>query len=150
MSHSYVKNLMHCTFSTKERYPFIKSALESDLWPYVGGIARANRMKALAIGGTADHIHALLSLPSMMSFAKAVQLIKGGSSKWVNDTFPMHKKFEWQEGYGAFSVSASQAPKTIAYIKGQKEHHRKTTFQEEFRALLDKHGIAYESRYLFA
>ena len=150
MSHSYVNNLMHCTFSTKERYPFIDAALESDLWPYVGGIARANRMKALAIGGTADHLHALLSLPSMMSFAKAVQLIKGGSSKWIHDTFPRHKKFEWQEGYGAFSVSASQAQKTIAYIKGQKEHHRKTTFQEEFRALLDKHGIAYESRYLFA
>ena len=106
-------------------------------------------MKALAIGGTADHIHALLSLPSMMSFAKAVQLIKGGSSKWVHDTFPRHKKFEWQEGYGAFSVSASQAPKTIAYIKGQKEHHRRKTFQEEFRALLDKHGIPYESCHLF-
>ena len=150
MSHSYVNNLMHCTFSTKERYPFIDSALESDLWPYVGGIARTNRIKALAIGGTADHIHALLSLPSMMSFAKAVQLIKGGSSKWVHDTFPRHKKFEWQEGYGAFSVSASQAQKTIAYIKGQKEHHRTRTFQEEFRALLEKHGIAYESRYLFA
>ena len=116
MSHSYVNNLMHCTFSTKERYPFIEPSLESDLWPYVGGIARANRMKALAIGGTADHIHALLSLPAMMSFAKAVQLIKGGSSKWIHDTFPRHRKFEWQEGYGAFSVSASQAQKTIAYI----------------------------------
>ena len=107
-------------------------------------------MKALAIGGTADHIHALLSLPSMMSFAKAVQLIKGGSSKWVHETFPKYKKFEWQEGSGAFSVSASQAQKTIAYIKGQKEHHRKKTFQEEFRTLLDKHGIAYDARYLCA
>jgi len=141
---------MHCTFSTKERYPFIEPGSESDLWPYVGGIARANRMKALAIGGTADHLHALLSLPSMMSFAKAVQLIKGGSSKWVHDKFPRFKKFEWQEGYGAFSVSASQAQKTITYIEDQKEHHRRKSFQEEFRALLDKHGIAYDSRYLFA
>ena len=149
MSHSYVNNLMHCTFSTKERYPFIEPTLESDLWPYIGGIARANRMKALAIGGTADHIHALLSLPSMMSFAKAVQLIKGGSSKWIHETFPKYKKFEWQEGYGAFSVSASQSRKTVAYIQNQKEHHRRKTFQEEFRALLDKHGIAYESCYLF-
>ena len=149
MSHSYVKNLMHCTFSTKERYPFIDPNLESDLWSYVGGIAKANRMKALAIGGTADHLHALLSLPSMMSFAKAVQLIKGGSSKWIHETFPKYKKFEWQEGYGAFSVSASQARKTVAYIQNQKEHHRRKTFQEEFRALLDKHGIAYESCYLF-
>ena len=149
MSHSYVSNLMHCTFSTKARYPFIDSDLESRLWPYMGGIARENRMKALAIGGTTDHLHALLSLPGMMSFAKAVQLIKGGSSKWINDTFPGTKKFEWQEGYGAFSVSASQVPKTIAYINNQKEHHRKKTFQEEFLELLTKHGIEYDQRYVF-
>jgi REP element-mobilizing transposase RayT len=78
---------MHCTFSTKDRYPAIDSELESRLWPYLGGIAKENRMKALAIGGTADHLHALLSLPGMMSFSRAVQLIKGGSSKskevWV-------------------------------------------------------------------
>ncbi len=149
MSHSYVSNLMHCTFSTKNRYPFIDSDLESRLWPYLGGIAKENRMKALAIGGTTDHVHALLSLPGMMSFAKAVQLIKGGSSKWINDTFPKQKKFEWQEGYGAFSVSASQVPKTIAYINNQKEHHRKKTFQEEFLELLTKHGIQYDRRYVF-
>jgi putative transposase len=149
MSHSYVSNLMHCTFSTKDRYPFIDPDLESRLWPYLGGIAKENRMKALAIGGTADHVHALLSLPGMMSFAKAIQLIKGGSSKWIHDTFPNQKKFAWQEGYGAFSVSASQVPKTIAYINNQKEHHRKKTFQEEFLELLKKHGIEYDSRYVF-
>jgi REP element-mobilizing transposase RayT len=140
---------MHCTFSTKERYPFIGSDLESRLWPYIGGIARENRMKALAIGGTADHLHALLSLPGMMSFAKAVQLIKGGSSKWVHDNFPKLRKFEWQEGYGAFSVSASQVPRTIAYINNQKEHHRKKTFEEEFLELLTKHGIEHDPRYIF-
>jgi REP element-mobilizing transposase RayT len=149
MSHAYVSNLMHCTFSTKDRYPFIDSDLELRLWPYVGGIARDNRMKALAIGGTVDHMHALLSLPGMMSFAKAAQLIKGGSSKWVHDTFPSRKKFGWQEGYGAFSVSASQIPKTIGYINNQKEHHRRKTFQEEFLDLLEKHGIEFDSRYVF-
>ena len=149
MSHSYVSNLMHCTFSTKERYPFIDSELESRLWPYIGGIARQNKMKALAIGGIEDHLHALLSLPAMMSFAKAVQLIKGGSSKWIHDTIPKYRKFSWQEGYGAFSVSASQVERTIAYINGQKEHHRRRTFKEEFLMLLEKHGIEYDSRYLF-
>jgi len=106
-------------------------------------------MKALAIGGTADHVHALLSLPGMMSFAKAVQLIKGGSSKWIHDTFPNQKKFAWQEGYGAFSVSASQVPKTVAYITNQKEHHRKKSFDEEFLELLKKHGIEFDPRYVF-
>ena len=149
MSHSYVSNLMHCTFSTKDRYPAIDSELESRLWPYLGGIAKENRMKALAIGGTADHVHALLSLPGMMSFAKAVQLIKGGSSKWIHDTFPNQKKFAWQEGYGAFSVSASQVPKTVAYITNQKEHHRKKSFDEEFLELLKKHGIEFDPRYVF-
>jgi putative transposase len=148
MSHSYVSNLMHCTFSTKERYPFINSELESRLWPYLGGIARDSRMKALAIGGTDDHIHALLSLPGMMSFAKAIQLVKGGSSKWIHDTFPQQKKFAWQEGYGAFSVSISQIDKTIAYINSQKEHHRRRTFREEFLDLLKKHGIEYDARYI--
>lgn len=149
MSHSYVSNLMHCTFSTKDRYPMIDSQLESHLWPYIGGIARRNRMKALAIGGTFDHLHALLSLPSTMSFAKAVQLIKGGSSKWVHDRFPQYRKFEWQEGYGAFSVSASQIKRKIAYIETQKAHHRKRSLKEEFIKLLDKHRIEYDLRYVF-
>ena len=83
-----------------------------------------------------------------MSFAKAVQLIKGGSSKWIHEEIGL-RKFEWQEGYGAFSVSQSQLKKTIAYINNQKEHHRKRTFKEEFLQLLDKHGIDYDPRYIF-
>jgi REP-associated tyrosine transposase len=149
MSHSFVSNFMHCTFSTKERYPFINSDLEARLWPYVGGIAKENRMTPLAIGGTFDHLHALLSLPGMMSFAKAVQLIKGGSSKWIHDTFSGQSKFAWQEGYGAFSVSVSQVPKTIAYINNQKDHHRRKTFEEEFIELLKRHNLDFDSRYIF-
>jgi REP element-mobilizing transposase RayT len=140
---------MHCTFSTKERFPFIQRDLEEDLWAYIGGIARSNRMKALAVGGVEDHVHALLSLPANMDFAHAVQLIKGGSSKWVHDSFSKLKKFAWQDGYAAFSVSASQIAKTIRYIANQREHHRKQSFQEEVLALLGKHGIAFDPRYLF-
>jgi len=149
MSHSYISSLMHCVFSTKERAPLIDSELELRLWPYIGGIARENRMRALAIGGTTDHVHALLSLPSSMAVAKGVQLIKGGSSKWVHDTFPAYQTFAWQEGYGAFSVSSSQMEKTIAYIDAQKEHHRKRSFEEEFLEFLEKHRIEYDPRYVF-
>ncbi|MDQ3472662.1 MAG: transposase [Acidobacteriota bacterium] len=99
---------MHCTFSTKGRNPWIDAELQQRLWPYSGGIARENRMKAPAIGGVYDHLHSLLSLPGSRSFAKAVQLIKGGSSKWIHDEIGL-KRFEWQEGYGAFSVSQSQS-----------------------------------------
>jgi putative transposase len=148
MPHSYVSNLVHYVFSTQERFPFIDPDLEFRLWPYTGGIARENGMKALAIGGTTDHLHALVSLPATMSVAKAVQLLKGVSSKWVHEAAG-YDKFAWQEGYGAFSVSASQKDKTIAYIRGQKEHHRTRTFQEEFLEFLNKHGVEYDPRYVF-
>jgi REP element-mobilizing transposase RayT len=106
-------------------------------------------MKALEIGGVADHVHLLISLPSTLSIAKALQLIKGGSSKWVHDTFPEHRFFNWQKKYGAFAVSVSLLDKTVQYIHRQEENHRKMTFQEEFVALLRRHRIAYDDRYLW-
>jgi REP element-mobilizing transposase RayT len=139
---------MHCVFSTRQRNKTISPDLRQRLWPFIGGIARENKMKALAIGGTEDHMHILLSLPATLPVAKAIQLIKGGSSKWVHETFPSHKDFAWQEGYGAFSVSISQVEATITYIKTQEEHHRKKTFEEEFLTFLKKHGIEYDERYI--
>ena len=106
-------------------------------------------MKALEVGGTTDHVHLLLSLPSTISIAKALQLIKGGSSKWVHETFPEHWLFGWQVKYGAFAVSVSLLDKTIQYIRSQEEQHRKMSFKEEFLALLKKHRIAYDERYLW-
>jgi len=146
---SYVSSYHHCVFGTKERRPLLTPALRQRLWPFLGGIARQNGMKALEIGGVEDHVHILLSLPSTVPLAKALQLIKGGSSKWVHETFPEHRLFGWQEKYGAFSVSVSQLGKTIDYVKTQPEHHRKMTFQEEFVALLKKHRIEYDERYLW-
>lgn len=93
MSHSYVSALFHCVFSTKERQRFITGDIEDRLWRYMGGIARENRMKALQIGGVEDHIHLLLSIPATLAVSKAMQLIKGGSSKWIHDTFPQHRDF---------------------------------------------------------
>jgi REP element-mobilizing transposase RayT len=136
-------------FSTKERRPLIPAGLEERLWPYLGGIARQNQMKAIEIGGVVDHVHMLLSLPSTLSIAKAMQLIKGGSSKWVHESFPEHRLFGWQVKYGAFGVSVSLLDKTVRYIQHQAEHHRKMSFQEEFLALLKKHHINYDERYLW-
>jgi REP element-mobilizing transposase RayT len=146
---SYVSSYFHCVFSTKERRPSIKPELRDRLWPFLGGIARQNKMKAIEIGGVEDHVHILLSLPSVMTVAKAMQLLKGGSSKWIHETFPEQRLFAWQEEYGAFSVSVSQLDRTIEYIKGQREHHHRMTFQEEFLALLKKHRIEYDERYLW-
>ncbi|HVU26937.1 MAG TPA: IS200/IS605 family transposase [Verrucomicrobiae bacterium] len=146
---SYVSAYFHCVFSTKERRPFITPELHERLYPFLGGIARQNKMTALEIGGVADHVHLLLSLPATVPVSKAMQLIKGGSSKWIHETFPNQRLFSWQEEYGAFSVSVSQLDKTIAYIRGQVEHHRKVTFEEEFLTLLKKHGVEYDERYLW-
>ena len=106
-------------------------------------------MIARCIGGVADHVHLLLSMPASASPAQAMQQIKGGSSLWLHKTFSELRDFSWQEGYGAFSVSVSQLPETIAYIANQKAHHRKKTFQEEYLAFLKKHEVNYDERYLW-
>jgi REP element-mobilizing transposase RayT len=136
-------------FSTKERRQLIAPQLRERLWPFLGGIARQNKMKAIEVGGVEDHVHILLSLPPTMAVAKAVQLIKGGSSKWIHETFPEHRLFAWQEKYGAFGVSVSLLDTVIAYIRNQPEHHRTVSFQEEFLAILKKHKIEYDERYLW-
>jgi REP element-mobilizing transposase RayT len=106
-------------------------------------------MKALAIGGVEDHVHLLLSLPSTLTVSKSIQLIKGGSSTWIHETSPEHRGVYWQEGYGAFSVGVSQVDDTIRYIQNQEEHHRTTTFQDEFRAFLQRHGIECDERHIW-
>ncbi|NOT47519.1 MAG: IS200/IS605 family transposase [Acidobacteria bacterium] len=149
MSHSYVSQLLHCVFSTKERRPMITPVLLSRLLPYIGGIARENKMRLLHAGGVDDHVHLLLSLLKTMSISKAMQLIKGGSSKWIHETFPEHRMFAWQEGYGAFSISISDRQRTIQYIDNQPEHHKKVDFKTEFVSFLDAHEMDYDIRYVF-
>jgi putative transposase len=146
---SYVSAYFHCVFSTKDRRPQLTPALRERLFPFIGGIARQNKFKALEIGGVEDHVHLLLALPSTIPIAKALQLIKGGSSKWIHETFPEQKLFAWQEKYGAFSVSVSQLNTVSNYIRGQPEHHRKTTFEQEFLTLLKKHRIEFNEKYLW-
>ena len=139
---------MHCIWSTKERDPCLTLHLRERLWAYLGGIAKQNQMKALAIGGAGDHVHVLLSLPATLPVSKAMQLLKGNSSKWLRETFPKMHSFAWQEGYGAFSVGISGVDATVGYIRNQAEHHRTRSFRDEYIAMLKKHGFVFEDSML--
>jgi len=140
MSHTYYSLLVHCVFSTKERRILVPAELKEKLWPYIAGIARMNRFKAIAVGGMRDHAHVLLSLPTTITVAKAVQLIKGGSSKWTNDHLD-DRSFDWQDGYGAFTIGISQLQTTIRYIDNQERHHTRMSFDQELRRMVERHGL---------
>ena len=145
MSHSYSSNRVHVIFSTKGRAHMISEELQPKLWAYMAGIAKNQGFQAIIIGGVQDHVHVLLLLPPTMPLSKAIQFLKGSSSKWLNEN---GENFAWQEGYGAFSVSASQTADVIRYIKNQAAHHAKRSFEEEFLELLKKYGIAYDPTYV--
>jgi len=146
--HSFVSSLHHCVFATKRREPALTPAIRERLWPYLGGIARENRIRTFAIGGVADHVHMLVGLPGTMSVSKAMQLLKGNSSKWIHETFPALRSFAWQEGYGAFSVGISGIGETRAYIRDQEEHHRTRTFRDEVIMFLRRHGLPFDDAIL--
>ncbi len=149
MANSYISLYVHAVFSTKKRLPLISEKIRDRLWAYMGGVARENNMKVLTIGGIENHVHLLLSLPATITIAKAVQLIKGSSSKWIHETFDNTNYFAWQEGYGAFSVNVSLVETTSRYIENQAEHHRHVSFEEEYIKFLKKHGIEYDERYVW-
>jgi putative transposase len=136
VSHTYVSELIHCVFSTKHRRNLIPAEVQPQLWAFLGGVARKNGFKALIVGGTENHVHILLSLPATMPLAKAMQLVKGASSHWMNETFK--GEFAWQEGYGAFTLGVSQKGDTIAYIQNQAEHHRKRKFSRGVCGVLEE------------
>ena len=149
MAHSFVNNNLHCVFSTKERQNLIRPEFEQRLWKLIVSVAAERGMRVPAIGGIENHVHILLSVPAVLPLAKAIQSIKGVSSKWINEKFPGRGRFAWQEGYGAFSVSASQIENTIRYIRNQKKHHQKQTFEEEYIGFLKKNGMEYDERFVF-
>ena len=144
MSHTYAHNLVHCVFSTKDRMNLIKNPEE--LWRYVAGLAHAKDIHVVAAGGTGNHLHLLILLPQTITPAKAMQELKANTSRWLRET---SSAFQWQEGYGAFSVSQSQRDTVATYIANQAEHHRTRSFEEEFAAILQKSGIVYDPRYVF-
>jgi REP element-mobilizing transposase RayT len=147
--HTYTQCLFHVVWSTKLRQNLIAPDVQDRLWAYLGGVARENKFTALSIGGTRDHVHALLALPATVPVAKAVQLMKAGSSKWLHDSFPEQRGFAWQEGYGAFTIGVSQVDDTRRYIAHQADHHATRSFEDEYTAFLRRHGIEYDPQYVF-
>jgi REP element-mobilizing transposase RayT len=144
MSHTHAWVLVHCVFSTKGRANLIPDV--DELCRYVTGVAHAKNIILLAAGGTANHIHLLTAVPPAVPLAKVIQELKGNNSRWLHER---GVRFEWQGGYGAFSVSQSQKQVVADYIAHQAEHHRKWSFEEEFLTLLQRSGAAYDSRYVF-
>lgn len=149
MPHSYNAIYIHVVFSTKDRTPQIDPVLEERLFPYIGGILRELNGKLLNINGVEDHLHLLVSMPPAASTAQIVGKVKGCSSKWIHETFPERARFEWQRGYGAFSVSQSQLATVARYIERQKIHHANVSFRDEFTRLLNRHGIRVDERFLW-
>ncbi len=144
MSHTHSHNLLHCVFSTKERLPLIRDP--EALWPYTVGLAYNKGIHVIAAGGTTNHAHLLMLLPQTIALAKAMQEIKANTSRWLRET---SRQFQWQEGYGAFSVSHSQREAVVKYIANQAEHHQRRSYEEEFVALLRKSGVSYDPRFVF-
>ena len=143
MSHTYAAQFTHVIFSTKDRRDLIPLELQPRLAAYIAGIVRKLGSEPLAIGGTRNHLHIVLKLSPNTRLAEAVQKVKANSSRWLGE---QGLKFEWQRGYGAFSVSPSMLRLVKAYVENQQEHHRARTFDEEFLALLRKSGVRFEER----
>ena len=149
MSQSLVKNLIHLVYSTKHRRAWIPVAHRDSLFTYQAGIFKEWESPALIIGGIEDHVHALFSLSKNHPLKKIVEEVKKGSSKWMKTEGPRLAEFSWQAGYAAFSVSQSSVDDVTRYIKKKEEHHRKMTFQDELRALFQRHGVEFDERYVW-
>jgi REP element-mobilizing transposase RayT len=149
MASTLTNLLVHVVFSTKGREPIITNRYRSRLHAYIGGIIRSVDAQSLSIGGMPDHFHLAMKIRSNQALSEFVRKIKANSSKWINENQFCKKKFFWQNGYGGFSVSASQINKVRNYIENQADHHKSKTFKEELIEILDKHSVNYDPKYLW-
>lgn len=149
MAHTLAQLYSHLIFSTKDRVPHLDADLKPKLFAYLGGILNELHARPILINGPADHVHMLVATPATLALSEMMRIVKTNSSKWVHETWPNRRGFGWQTGYGAFSVSHSNVRDVERYIARQEEHHRRMTFQEEYVAFLNRHGIEYDERYLW-
>jgi len=149
MPQSLARILVHLIFSTKNRDPVLTPEIRFELHPYLAGVLQEDGCPSLQVGGVEDHVHLLLGLSRTRTVAQMVENVKTCSSKWMKTQGAAFSAFHWQAGYGAFSVSQSNADAVIQYIKNQEEHHRKMTFQEEYRRFLKLYKISYDEEYVW-
>ena len=149
MGQSLVKNYLHIVFSTKHRQHLIHKPVNEELYNYLGGICRDLECYPVIVGGHTDHVHILCMLSKKIALMKLLEEVKSHSSKWMKTKAESLANFYWQDGYGAFSVNPSQIEVVKTYIQNQEEHHRKKTFQNEYRAFLKKYNMEYDERYVW-
>lgn len=149
MAQTLVSAYFHVVFSTKNRFDFITPEIETELFAYIGGIAKAFDAKLIAAGGTADHVHLLLSVGKNLKLPDLIGAIKRDSSKWIKTKGATLSKFGWQDGYSAFSAGHAQLPVIEKYIARQKEHHRSRLFEDEMRGFYRKYKIEFDEKYVW-
>jgi putative transposase len=149
MAQTLVSLYVHIVFSTKNRVDMIQTDVEEELWAYIGGILKNNKSKLLASNGTQNHIHLLISLGKTIALSELVGDIKRDSSKWIKTFGEHYQHFQWQDGYGAFSVGYTQIEDVKTYIANQKNHHAETTFEDELRYFLNKYEVAYDENFIW-
>jgi REP element-mobilizing transposase RayT len=149
MAGTYTNLLYHVVFSTRQRRPLITEKIERSLHKYMGGVIRNQKGVLLEINGMPDHVHLFFKLKPTIAISNIVRDIKANSAHWLNDSRKLTVRFAWQDGYSAFTVSESQVERVKAYIRNQKQHHRRNDYRSELLTLLEKHRIEYEERYLW-
>ena len=150
MPQSLAKVILHTVFSTKNRAPFLRDEnIRKELYAYLATVLENMGCPAIVIGGVADHIHILGLLSRTRTISDMIEEIKTSTSRWVKTKGPSYHDFYWQNGYGVFSASESKTPDVRRYIETQEGHHRTTSFQDEFRAICQRHGVAIDERYVW-
>jgi REP element-mobilizing transposase RayT len=149
MPNTYSQITIHGVFAVKHRENLIIQPLRDDVHRYISGILNGINCKPFAVNGWLDHVHILFALPVTKSISDVMEVVKSNSSKWINEADFLKGKFQWQGGYGAFSISKSHRDRVIKYIMNQEEHHKRITFREEYERLLDLYEIEWDKRYVF-